>query len=268
MKIFPRVSVIIPVKDYDRLLVKCIDSILCSRYPSLEILIVTRKMDENIGRLAKLNGVKVIKGNLGRSEARNLGLKLAQGAYILFLDSDQEITPNTIKNSTVTCFRENVNAVKVPEFFTGRTLWERSSAYWKNLMVEAWGVNGGIPRFYDKKVLSNGFEEKGIWWEDQELFDRLSLMGLKTRWGKGLIIHHENGNLRKFTEKYQKYGSSTSVIEDRYKLFKEKTLLTLKTLRLLFFRKPDSLELWIGTLLVTGIKSLAFLIGVIRNKIR
>jgi glycosyltransferase involved in cell wall biosynthesis len=89
-----KVSVIIPVYRVEQFLDVCIQSVLKQTYVDLEIILVDDESPDNCPKLCdeysqQDNRIKVIhKKNGGLSDARNAGLKLATGDYILFLDSD------------------------------------------------------------------------------------------------------------------------------------------------------------------------------------
>ena len=90
----PLVSVIIPVYRTEQYLKQCVDSVLSQTYREIEIVLVDDGSPDKSGMIcdeyAKNDSrVKVIhKENGGSSSARNAGLYVAQGEYVLFLDSD------------------------------------------------------------------------------------------------------------------------------------------------------------------------------------
>lgn len=90
----PKISVIIPVFNTEKYLKKCINSVLVQDYPDMEILLVddgsTDKSPSLCDRYAKrYTQISVVhQTNLGLGAARNTGLTLARGDYLLFVDSD------------------------------------------------------------------------------------------------------------------------------------------------------------------------------------
>ena len=96
----PLISVIVPVYNVEKYLPKCIDSIINQTYKNLEIILVDDGSPDGCGKIcddyAKLDDrIKVIhKKNGGRSEARNVGIDIAKGEYIGFVDSDDYIESN------------------------------------------------------------------------------------------------------------------------------------------------------------------------------
>lgn len=89
-----RISVIIPVHNAERTLVKCIESVLNQTFSGFEIILIDDgSSDKSYGIAEKYaqqdSRIKLIhQENKGLSEARNIGLKIAQGQYISFVDSD------------------------------------------------------------------------------------------------------------------------------------------------------------------------------------
>ena len=88
------ISVIIPVYNVERYLVKCIDSVLTQSYKDIEIILVDDGSTDSSPLICdqikeKSDKIVVIhKQNGGLSDARNAGILAATGDYILFLDSD------------------------------------------------------------------------------------------------------------------------------------------------------------------------------------
>lgn len=87
-------SVIIPVYNVEKYLHQCVDSVLEQTYENYEVILVDDGSPDNCPAICdeyqKKDGrVKVIhKENGGLSEARNFGINLSEGTYLLFLDSD------------------------------------------------------------------------------------------------------------------------------------------------------------------------------------
>ena len=88
------ISVIVPVYNIEPYINQCIDSIIHQTYSNLEIILVDDGSPDNCPMICdewtqKDNRIKVIhKENGGLSDARNAGLKLANGEYISFIDGD------------------------------------------------------------------------------------------------------------------------------------------------------------------------------------
>lgn len=89
-----KISIIIPIYKVEQYLNQCVDSVLSQTYKNLEVILVDDGSPDGCPAICdeyaiKDNRVKVIhKENGGLSDARNAGLKVATGDYVIFLDSD------------------------------------------------------------------------------------------------------------------------------------------------------------------------------------
>ena len=96
----PLISVIVPIYNVEKYLRKCIESIINQTYTNLEIILVDDGSPDNCGLICdeyakKDNRIKVIhKKNGGAASARNVGLQVATGKWISFIDSDDWIDFN------------------------------------------------------------------------------------------------------------------------------------------------------------------------------
>lgn len=94
------ISVIVPVYQVEKYLVRCLESVVNQTYKNLEIILVDDGSTDASGEICdeyaeKDDRIKVIhKENGGLSSARNAGLDIAQGEYIAFVDSDDWIAPD------------------------------------------------------------------------------------------------------------------------------------------------------------------------------
>lgn len=97
------VSIIVPVYNVEKYLDRCINSILNQTYKYLDIVLVNdgsldrsgyicnkyKEWDDRINVIHKCNG--------GLSETRNVGIIHAKGKYIVFIDSDDYVSPDYIE---------------------------------------------------------------------------------------------------------------------------------------------------------------------------
>lgn len=97
------VSIIIPVYNVEKYLTQCLESVCGQTYENLEIIVVDDESPDHSGEIAekfakKDNRVRVehIK-NRGAAGARNVGLELCTGEYILFVDSDDWVELNMVE---------------------------------------------------------------------------------------------------------------------------------------------------------------------------
>lgn len=88
-----KISVIIPVYNVEKLLRRCIDSVLNQTLKDIEIICVNDGSTDNSGLILeeykKYENIKIInQKNAGLSVARNTGLENVTSKYVAFLDSD------------------------------------------------------------------------------------------------------------------------------------------------------------------------------------
>ncbi|MBE5873478.1 MAG: glycosyltransferase [Lachnospiraceae bacterium] len=94
-----KISVIVPVYNVEKYLEQCVDSILCQTYDNLELILVDDGSKDGSGQICDCyaerdSRIRVIhQENKGISAARNVGLDVATGEYIAFVDSDDFIKP-------------------------------------------------------------------------------------------------------------------------------------------------------------------------------
>lgn len=98
----PFVSVIIPVYKVEAYLRQCVDSVLAQTYTDFEVILVDDGSPDNCPAICdeyatKDSRVKVIhKENGGLSDARNAGIELANGEWLVFLDSDDKFADENV----------------------------------------------------------------------------------------------------------------------------------------------------------------------------
>lgn len=92
------ISVIIPSYKYAHYLKECIDSVKAQTYPVHEIIVANDGSPDNTSEVARELGVILVeKENGGLSSARNAGIKVATGEYIMCLDADDKLVPGAIE---------------------------------------------------------------------------------------------------------------------------------------------------------------------------
>lgn len=95
----PQVSIIVPVYNVESYLPVCIDSLLAQTIQDIEILLIDdgsqdsspNICDDYASRDRRIHVVH--RRNGGLSSARNLGLEIASGVFICFVDSDDYVAP-------------------------------------------------------------------------------------------------------------------------------------------------------------------------------
>ena len=97
------ISVIVPVYKVEAYLHRCVDSVLKQTYRELELILVDDGSPDGCPGIcdayeAADNRVRVVhKANGGLSDARNAGMRIAQGEYIAFVDSDDWVAQDYLE---------------------------------------------------------------------------------------------------------------------------------------------------------------------------
>ena len=99
------VTVIVPCYNLENYIETSLKSILCQTYKNLEIIIIDDGSQDNSVSLIKnlqKNDVRIkliTQTNRGAANARNVGLDNASGQFILFLDGDDLLSPDSIESN-------------------------------------------------------------------------------------------------------------------------------------------------------------------------
>ena len=97
-----KISIIIPVYNTSHYLNRCVDSIINQDFTDYEIILIDDGSTDSSGNICNQYSnmyrfiTTIHKENGGLSDARNEGLKYATGEYILFIDSDDYISENSL----------------------------------------------------------------------------------------------------------------------------------------------------------------------------
>ena len=255
------VSIIIPTFNSEKTIHSCLKSIIEQTYKEIEIIIVDKHSQDNTIKIAEEYGAKILVRNVGRSAARNLGAKYAGGDFLLFIDSDMELTPKVIEECAATSISNNIDAVIIPEEpvtkgFLSECRRLEKQLYAGNKLFE-------IPRFFRKSAFKElgGYDEKLIFGEDFDLYIRLERIGFKTGRIHSKIMHHEEElSIRRIALKAYNYGKSLPAImtkSPRLLLKRHSPLNLISNIKMLL-RNPLHAA---GLLTIKTIEYLAYLTG-------
>ena len=99
-----RFSIIIPAYNAEAYLQRCLDSIFSQEFDDFEVIVINDGSSDGTsvlldGYTSKHSNLHILsQNNQGMATARNRGLDAAQGDYILFVDSDDELMPHALSN--------------------------------------------------------------------------------------------------------------------------------------------------------------------------
>lgn len=114
-------SIIVPVYNTSQYLKKCLDSLSLQTLEDIEIIVIENGSTDNSPELcdeySRNSMFRVYHTkNIGVSEARNKGIELATGKYIMFVDSDDWLEENACKSLYEAAEIENVDLVICAHF--------------------------------------------------------------------------------------------------------------------------------------------------------
>ncbi len=97
----PLVSIVIPCYNAERFLVETLDCVRQQIYSNIQLIVVNDGSKDSTLNLLRnclaSNEELIEQENLGVSSARNNGLKVSRGKFVLFLDADDLIQPNFVQ---------------------------------------------------------------------------------------------------------------------------------------------------------------------------
>ncbi len=113
----PLISIIVPAYNVEKRLPQCLESILGQTYENLELICVNDGSSDSSGIILQKYAdqdkrVKIIsQSNQGLSGARNAGLNLVDGDYVMFVDGDDWIDLNTCATAVKTARQNDADLV-------------------------------------------------------------------------------------------------------------------------------------------------------------
>ena len=184
----PRVSIIIPVYNAEKYLRQCLDSILLQTYTDWECILVNDGSQDCSGNICDEfekkdhRFVVIHKENEGVSCARNSGLDISKGEWLVFIDSDDYIQKDYL-HDLAECIIHDVDFV-----FTGYTI------------------------FHDNQVIRKARYKYGVYSTDEKKDVVSVILSSGTPWAKV----YKNEIVKKYGLKFDKH---LSISEDRMFLY-------------------------------------------------
>lgn len=130
-KHYKSVSIVVPVYNVEKYLWECLDSILDQTFQDFELILVDDGSQDKSGEICdeyaeRDTRIKVLhQENQGQAAARNHGVELSQGEWIMFVDSDDVIHPCLLEylykaakeSNAGMAVSERIQAVCIPDSF-------------------------------------------------------------------------------------------------------------------------------------------------------
>ncbi|MGC4034046.1 MAG: glycosyltransferase family 2 protein [Tepidisphaeraceae bacterium] len=134
----PAVSLIIPCRNEEAGIEACVRSALGQDYPNQQTIVVDDRSDDATGRLVdelaaadvRLLALHVRPGEtpagwFGKPFALTRGVKEATGEWLVFVDSDCTLAPNTVREAIATGVTRGFDLVSFVPRFIGTRFWDK-----------------------------------------------------------------------------------------------------------------------------------------------
>ncbi|MCX6759632.1 MAG: glycosyltransferase [Candidatus Nealsonbacteria bacterium] len=239
----PLVSVIIPTKNSEKFLEKCLESIKNQTYQNIELIVVDNNSTDKTKEIAQKYVDKVFNRGQERSAQRNFGVENSSGEYVVIIDSDMELNENVIESCVKkTKSLENIAGIIIPEESFGIGFWAQCKKLERSFYV---GVDWmEAARFFDKNIFEevSGYDENMVSGEDWDLSQRIEKEGKIGRIND--FIYHNEGKIGLFKiikKKFYYAGEFTNYAGKNKdsKRFKKQTRIFSRYK--LFFSQPKKL---------------------------
>lgn len=171
-------SIIVPMYNSEATISRCIESILCQSFKNFELILVDDGSNDNTAKISlsyKNKDSRIVyyrKPNGGVSSARNMGIKIANGKYIQFVDSDDYLGEdycndlvNSIEESksdiVITGYSTHKNGVeKKIEMPLTQGVYDRSQiAEYFNKLYFSSILNSNCNKLYKKTIVNVLFDD-------------------------------------------------------------------------------------------------------------
>lgn len=172
------ISIIMPVYQVEAYLSRCIDSILAQSYQDWELILVEdgskdssgKIMDEYAQKDARIQAIH--KENGGVSSARNKGLEYAGGEYVIFLDSDDWIETEMLRE-LAEAIEKNQSDMAACD---SAVVTVEADGSLTRKICNKWGGNAAEKTVSGKEAYYSIFYQSGTLWN--KLFRRECVKGL------------------------------------------------------------------------------------------
>lgn len=232
-----KVSVIVPVYNVELYLEKCLDSLVNQTLKEIEVIVVNDGSPDNSQQIIdkytkKYQNIKAyIKENGGLSDARNYGIKEANGEYLAFIDSDDYIDETMLEKMYQKAKKDNLDIVvcnSVNVYENGNNIEIKSNLNYSNNNVKNYLISPPMActKIY-KRTLFNKIEfKKNIFYEDLELIPKLVKLTKKIDFiDEGLYYYYQRtGSIMKQKEFNKRLLDIFDVLDSNKKILSKEFL--------------------------------------------
>lgn len=229
----PKVSVIVPIYNVERFVKRCLDSLVNQTLQEIQIILVNDGSTDESGNIAKEYASKYTnkiiyleKENGGLSDARNFGMRYAEGEYIAFLDSDDYVENTMYEEMYNKALQENSDYVECDFLweYPDKTKKDKRNSYnnkkemLTNVRVVAW--NKLIKREILEK--NNISFPKGLRYEDIEFTYKLIPYLNKVSYVDKEFVHYVQRNNSIANVQNERTAEVFTIFDNIIKYYQEK----------------------------------------------
>ena len=209
------VSVIVPTRDSATVIGDCLASLASQTRPPDEIVVCDGGSTDDTVAIAKRHGARVLETQPNRSAQRNHGAEASTGEFLVFVDSDMQLTPGVIADCLAT-FSGTDAALVIPEVFVGEGFWAKVRGFERTFYDGVWWLEAA--RWYRREqfLAIGGFDAGLVGPEDWDLDQRIRQFG-QVRWSHDHIVHNEGRTqARRLLQKKSHYAESFATFTARH----------------------------------------------------
>lgn len=173
----PSVSICMPARNETNAMTECLESVLALKYPKLEVIVLDDNSSDNTSHLIKAfahAGVRFIKGKalpsdwLGKNYALETLLAEASGKYIMFMDVDTRLKPDSVKKliqKMTTDESKMISVIPQMDIAYKTSVWFSSMRYLWELVLDTKDSPGSSSAAWmiDRRLLRDELGGFGLW---------------------------------------------------------------------------------------------------------
>ena len=212
----PLLSVVVPTRNEESNIAACLGAFAQFRGEA-ELIVVDNSSPDATREIAERCGAKVFVQGPERCAQRNRGWRESSAAFVMFVDADMVVPPETVREILDVCASESApDALYVPETRTGA-----------GIRIKARNFERG---FYDGTCIDGlrvvrramleavgGYDESLVACEDWDLDRRLLAAGARASTTRGALFHNEaRQNLKTLLRKKAYYSKSVAAYRAKW----------------------------------------------------
>jgi glycosyltransferase involved in cell wall biosynthesis len=225
------ISIVIPTFNSESYIGKCLDSIFVQEFEKFEVIVTDGGSADNTIRIAKTYNVKIINCCRSLLRSRKTGIEAAKGEYILLMDSDQLLVPDSLSR----CYN------KIKEGYDALILEEKPIIV-ANKIMKMWSIEKSsnflhvdkhlspldgslLPRFFDSKLLTDAVKKipeqvLDIRHPDHQiLYYEVYKLSKNIGYLENIMLYYERADVHDLVKTYYRHGVDAAFLffESTYK---------------------------------------------------